>query len=106
MQDLTLSEADNGKEIEAAVGQRIVLTLPENPSTGYTWSIELPPGVEQQSSTFAPAGAAMAGSGGRRVWSIKLLRSGEATLRAKLWREWEGDGSVRRRLDITLRVAG
>ncbi len=105
MQDLTLSEADNGKEVAATVGQQIVLTLPENPSTGYTWAIELPAGVEQQSSRFAPAGSAMPGSGGQRVWSMKALRSGESQIRAKLWREWEGDGSVRRRFDVTLRVA-
>jgi inhibitor of cysteine peptidase len=31
---------DNGRRLETAVGQTIVLTLDSDPSTGYTWMIE------------------------------------------------------------------
>ena len=35
-----MTEADNGKTVEIAVGDSVELSLPENASTGYRWAIE------------------------------------------------------------------
>ncbi len=104
MQDIDLSEADNGKLISVEMGQQASLRLPENPSTGYTWSIETPVGLQVQNSRFLPPPAQMVGTPGQHVWTLKPLEPGDLPVRAKLWREWEGDQSVQRRFEVTLRA--
>ncbi len=104
MGQLGLSEADAGKSIDVRIHQQVSLRLAENPSTGYTWSLEVPAGVEVQSSTFVPADGPRIGAGGQHVWNLKILMPGDLPIRAKLWHEWEGDQSVQRRFDVTLRA--
>ncbi len=104
MQDIDLSEADNGKLITVDTGQPVSLRLPENPSTGYTWSIEAADGIRVQSSRFVPAAAPMIGTAGQHLWTLTPLKPGDLPVRAKLWRAWEGDRSVEQRFAITLRA--
>jgi inhibitor of cysteine peptidase len=104
MQDFGLSEADNGKLINIEMDQQVLLSLPENPSTGYTWSIEETEGIQVQSSTFLLHPAQMIGTAGQHLWMIRLLSLGDLPIHVKLWREWEGDQSVQRRFEVTLRV--
>ena len=41
---------DPGTEIVSGVDEAFAIELPINPSTGYTWKIQLPPGIIQRSS--------------------------------------------------------
>ncbi len=104
MQDIDLSEADNGKLIDVDMDQKVLLRLPENPSTGYTWSIEATEGIQVQNSRFLPSSAQMIGTPGQHLWTLKPLRPGDLSVRAKLWHEWEGDQSVQQRFEVTLRA--
>ena len=49
-EDEVRTYTDPGTEIVTAVGQAFAIELPVNPSTGYTWQIQLPPGVVERSS--------------------------------------------------------
>lgn len=104
MSEQTLSDSDNGKLIDVNLTTRISLILPENPSTGYIWSLDLPDGIQIESSTFLAASKQMPGAGGEHTWVLRPLHSGDLVVHAKLWREWEGDQSVLQRFQVTLRV--
>ncbi|WP_180982443.1 protease inhibitor I42 family protein [Methylocella silvestris] len=103
-------EADNGGTIRLHAGETITLRLPENPSTGYGWSLE-PYDAElldvRQGPYRARAGAL--GAGGEASWTIRARAAGSSTkkttLGLKLWLQWEGDPSIVKRFGVTLPVA-
>lgn len=40
MQEIQLSEADNGKKIQLKMDDHVVIKLPSSPGTGYTWEVQ------------------------------------------------------------------
>ncbi|MCF6159178.1 MAG: hypothetical protein E3K32_11580 [wastewater metagenome] len=42
--------------------------------------------------------------GGLRKFILEAKNQGETTLVFKLWREWEGESSVKRRYHVTLKI--
>ena len=71
---LELTQADNGKSVEARPGDLIVIRLPGNPATGFRWTVDKldPLCVEAQGSSFSPAGDAAIGRGGERTFSFQV----------------------------------
>ncbi|HEX8969139.1 MAG TPA: protease inhibitor I42 family protein [Chloroflexota bacterium] len=106
MTALRLSRTDDGVVAQVGVGDVVEIRLAENPSTGFTWAIEpLPPMVRLEDTAFqAPPDAAI-GTGGTRLARFRVAASGQATIRLKHWRDWEGDASVTERFSVTLRVS-
>ena len=100
-----LSVADNGKTIDLRVGHSVLLRLPENPSTGYGWTLDADPRLVEISEKRHVHSAETVGSGGESQWSIKAVAPGTTTLRIKHWREWEGEGSVTERYEVGLVIS-
>jgi len=104
--DRTLTQADNGTTIETLPGGRILVRLPENPTTGYRWTLDM--GDERVispiSSEYAPRGDAAVGASGNAVLVFEARAPGEGTIRLKRWRDWEGEASVRDRYEVKVRV--
>jgi inhibitor of cysteine peptidase len=100
----SLTEADAGTTRIAQRGE-VELHLQENPSTGYRWSVDIAPpeAATVTASHWSPAGTG-AGGAGTREFVITIEKPGTVTLRAKLWREWQGEGSVIQRREFTLQV--
>jgi inhibitor of cysteine peptidase len=100
-----MTETDSGKSVKADVGERLELSLNENPSTGYRWAIEnLDTGViSAQEGDFTPSSGGP-GGGGSMKWSLKAVAPGKTEFRLKLWRPWEGEASVQKRFKVTLIV--
>jgi inhibitor of cysteine peptidase len=70
--------------VEARPGDEVIVRLPENPTTGYSW--EHADGQEMAASEF-DAGGGGAGAGGERVVRLTVRQSpGSATFR--LVRSW------------------
>lgn len=106
MTQLTLTQADSGKTVDLKVGDTCVVSLSENPTTGYRWGVDQ---IDAQILTiekdeYKQAPGAGVGGGGTRVLTIEAVGRGTSPLRLKLWREWEGDASIRERFDLTVRV--
>jgi predicted secreted protein len=77
-----IDEQDDGTEIALAVGDEIVVTLRENQTTGYRWTVGADGGpvCEIVSDDFdPPAGSAM-GAGGHHRWRIRAVRQGRAAI--------------------------
>ncbi|MEB3334177.1 MAG: protease inhibitor I42 family protein, partial [Cyanobacteriota bacterium] len=99
-----LTTANNGQTIPVAQGASVELRLPENPTTGYRWTLVAPPSsVAVVEDTYTSAGS-MPGSGGERRWVLQAKTPGTAALQFKRWREWEGEASVVERYALTLKI--
>lgn len=105
MTSLVLTETDAGSTRSARRGETVELRLKENPSTGYRWSVGIEPAGAASivGSRFVPAGPG-AGAAGSAAFEIVADRPGAFELQAKLWRQWEGEGSVKKRYSVALRV--
>src|SRR5262245_13392084 len=106
MSTTTLTLADSGHAVDLRLGDRLVLQLEENPTTGYRWALE--PFDEEVLSlddvAYAPAREGGLGGGGQRAWTFSARKPGTATLQLKLWRPWEGDASVTARFTAALQI--
>ena len=76
-----LSVADNGKTIDLLVGHSVLLRLPENPSTGYGWTLDADSRLVEIGEKRHVHSAETVGSGGESQWSIKAVVPGATTLR-------------------------
>jgi inhibitor of cysteine peptidase len=99
-----LTSVNNGQTIRIAQGTSVELRLPENPSTGYRWTLVAPPpSVAVVEEEYSSSGS-MPGSGGERRWTFQAITPGTATLQFKRWRAWEGEASVVERFTLTLEI--
>ncbi|HAO32170.1 MAG TPA: hypothetical protein DCQ84_04335 [Candidatus Competibacteraceae bacterium] len=105
---LSLKREDNNRTAELRVGERFKVSLPENPSTGYTWAID-----ETDRRLLALEGTAydepdeggFVGARGRRIFTFSAQQAGEVVLRLKYWRFWDGDASTTERYAVSLKIA-
>ena len=87
-----LSAADNGSRVNVKVGEQIVITLEDNPSTGYTWEAkDLDTGMFTipGESTFISSNPGQVGSGGTLTLTFKAEKSGTGSLTLVYRRPWE-----------------
>jgi inhibitor of cysteine peptidase len=104
---LELTQADNGKSVEARPGDLIIIRLPENPTTGFRWTEDKvdPLCVEAQGSSFSPARDGAVGGGGERTFSFQVKgEGGTGNIGLKLKRQWEADASPAERYSVTVKV--
>ena len=91
--EVSLSESDDGSQVELKKGDTLVVTLEGNPTTGYLWEVEEPgsiTGVLQQAgeSEFKASSDAL-GAGGTETLRFKATDAGQATLKLVYHRPWE-----------------
>lgn len=101
---MELTDADAGAERTVGVGQDLVVRLPENRTTGYRWSFDLPEeGLELADDSYAPPDPGRPGAGGTRTVRLRVTRAGTHRVAAALRRAWEGEGAGRH-VEFTLRA--
>ena len=98
-------EKDNGSTIEVRLGDLVLVSLPENATTGYRWAIdhynqELIEAVATEPHYESKA----IGSGGEVDFIFKGKQLGVGEIMLKHWRQWEGDQSVIGRFQLRLHV--
>jgi inhibitor of cysteine peptidase len=105
MADHTVTAADNGRGLDVSKGDSVAIRLYENASTGYRWTFDgLDDGRVALRRTEHQPGSDAVGSGGYVAWVLEPTVAGRVEIRLKLWRPWEGDGSIRDRFSIALNV--
>ena len=98
----------SGTTVSAAVGDRVTITLDENPSTGYQWDLKLSPGLKLVASTFlgpsfSPSPSpAIVGAGGVRTWLIEVVKPGVLTITGAYFRPWESASKSAARFSLTI----
>jgi inhibitor of cysteine peptidase len=78
--------------VEMSRGDKLILHLEANPSTGYQWQVDTMNGdlldwVDGPS--FVPSAPSMVGSGGTSSFGFNALREGRTSLRLVYRRPWE-----------------
>jgi inhibitor of cysteine peptidase len=93
MAEIVIGEGHNGGAISAKPGDRIVVRVPENPTTGYQWRAEpADSGVlELQSDQFMPPASQAPGGGGVRTLQYLARGAGNTSVTLQLARSWEAN---------------
>jgi inhibitor of cysteine peptidase len=88
---VTLTDQDNGKDIDLAPDQTLVVKLASNPSTGYKWTVEGDPApLKLQKQTYRKGTKSSAmGAPGMEVFQFSAGSSGIANLKLNYHRSWE-----------------
>jgi inhibitor of cysteine peptidase len=89
---VTVTESDLGGGVELAVGERLLLTLPDNPTTGFEWRYDWQPFdyLALLEDSYRPDQPVSVGSGGTRELLLEALQAGEVTVTLQYLRPWEG----------------
>ncbi|NVM20962.1 MAG: protease inhibitor I42 family protein [Desulfobacterales bacterium] len=91
----TFTDQDNAKEFRLGLGEEFRVQLPENPTTGFLWTVleTSSPNIELERKEFSPPqDSGIVGAGGIRVLIFKATKPGRAALHLGLKRPWEKDG--------------
>jgi inhibitor of cysteine peptidase len=89
-----LTEKDSGTRRTAQVGEDIVVTLAENPTTGYRWAAQVDASTLAQTDDSYTGASTPRGAGGMRRLTFTALRAGTIHLRLVKKRAWEHDGDA------------
>lgn len=90
-----ITEADNGTNISLENGSTFFLRLKENPTTGYSWELNLTQGLNEISGEYYPpeqpegVKRPLVGAGGVRLWEIKAVAEGSQQVKGIYKRPWE-----------------
>ena len=105
---MTLNSSDHGKTVEVTLEESIMIRLPENPTTGYRWTVD---SITQSHLTldeghFVPAAGSGVGAGGHREMVVHAKQEGVGEVRLKLGRPWENESAVSDRFEVRVVVRG
>ena len=97
MSKVILSDEDSGRTKRVNPGDTIEITLPENPTTGYRWSLDECDAatLDVLRNEFEPAQGGAIGAGGRRIIQLRARGAGSTVVRAAESRPWERTEPVR-----------
>jgi predicted secreted protein len=90
LQKTVVGEADNGKTIHLRLDQTLELSLPTNPSTGYTWQyVQNPnPDILKETRHFLLTRSKSPGSPSQEYWIYQPVGIGATTIVLQYSRSW------------------
>jgi inhibitor of cysteine peptidase len=99
---MKIDESFDNKSVTISVGDLLELSLAENPTTGFRWTIASSgaPICALKADDFAPAGQ-KPGEGGRHNFTFQVGQAGEAKIALHSGRQWGDSGAGH---DFTLNV--
>ncbi len=89
---LTVTDQDNGKDVDLTSGGTLIVKLKSNPSTGYGWTVSGDPSplrLEKTSYVKSSQSAKVVGAPGLQVLRFGATASGMANLTVVYRRSWE-----------------
>lgn len=104
-----ITEAGNGTNITLENEETFYLRLQENPTTGYSWELDLSKGLSLVSDKYYPPESKegeqpLIGAGGVHVWEIKADSEGIQQVTAVYRRSWENESSTEDRFTLNVEV--
>jgi inhibitor of cysteine peptidase len=106
MAEYRIERADTEKVVEVNLGDSIVISLPENVTTGYRWSVDLldEHTVDLQDSQSTLQHRSDVGRGSSRTFVFRAERCGVTAIRFLLRRSWEPEESAVDEFTMTIQV--
>ena len=104
---VTVTSGDNGKSLDVQVGDEIVVSLAENPTTGFRWELQGPAGnaLAPAGDTFELAPNPSVGSGGTHQFKFSAKAPGAATIVLRLQRPWVRDQPALQTFSVDISVS-
>lgn len=101
-----VTEADNGTSINIINGENFTLQLRENPSTGYSWQLNVSEGLNILSDNYTQDEASedMVGVGGNHTWLIEALSEGSQQVNGIYKQEWMNTTGTEDNFTLTVEV--
>lgn len=104
-----VTEADNGTGITLENEETFYLRLQENPTTGYSWELNLSEGLSLISDKYYPPEPGeeertIVGAGGVHIWEIKADSEGIQQLTAVYRRSWENETGTEEVFKLNIEV--
>ncbi|OQY36350.1 MAG: hypothetical protein B6243_03410 [Anaerolineaceae bacterium 4572_5.2] len=94
VKEISLGAEDAGKKIELTVGEKMLVTLDSNPTTGFVWEIaEIDEAVllQQGEAKYSSEETSLVGSGGVEAFTFEAVGAGKTALQLIYHRPWEED---------------
>jgi len=94
----------NGENVTVPAGSEVLVSLAENPSTGYSWIATASPGLTITDDRYRPNATpeGIVGVGGIRTWTLVPGTPGVFTFSAVYRRPWENVTGAEDRFDLTI----
>ena len=104
-----ITEANNGTTISLEKGETFYLRLKENPTTGYSWQLNLSQGLSLVSDKYYPPESRegeepIVGAGGVHLWEIKADSEGYPQVTAIYKRSWENETGTEDKFTLNVEV--
>jgi len=106
-----ITEADNGTTISLKQGETFYLRLKDNPTTGYSWELNLSQGLNTtdilgtySQSEPKESEQPILGAGGIREWEIKADSEGKQLVTAIYKRSWENETGTEDKFTLNVEV--
>jgi inhibitor of cysteine peptidase len=87
-----VTAADAGRQIVLRTGQKLVVQLESNRSTGYSWSLAEPKSqilVSAGKPSYKQPSKGRPGAGGLETWTFMATKAGHEQLKLEYRRPWE-----------------
>ena len=104
MAQTVVTDAQNGATVQVAVGDVVVVRLPENPTTGYRWQISAAPALGPTGDEFTMGLSSAPGAGGERTLRLTAAKAGVFHVQAALRRPWESGSAPKAVFGLTVEV--
>lgn len=108
-EEIVLDEGDTGRAIVLHQGQYLRVSLPANPSTGFTWQYSSPPDpsiLMERDRKFVSKHPGLPGAGGTEVLRYEAVGRGQTSVHLEYKRLWENAGAVKAfKVDITVQAS-
>jgi predicted secreted protein len=93
----------SGEHVEATTGDRIVIRIPENATTGFRWQLtDVTALVDVVEDELEPPTSAAPGAGATRRVTLLAREAGEGHAELALVQPWEGKAADRFELSFTV----
>lgn len=94
----------NGKIITIPYGERVLVALDENPTTGYSWSATASKGLTIVSDSYIAPDTTLVGAGGYHEWLLSPETVDTYTFKAVYMRSWEGATATDKTFGIVIQA--
>ena len=100
------AEVDANQTIVLNTGKTFDIELPENPTTGYAWKMEVsnPSIVKEISHTYTAHDSGRLGVAGEGLWTFRTLNVGSANITASYERPWDDNDEPTKVITFTLQI--
>jgi inhibitor of cysteine peptidase len=113
-QHLSIEPLQDKYAVELKKGKTLSVSMPSNPTTGYSWSLTNASEVNQESSVLQQTGEGASafvidnngqvGAGGTETFDFDATAAGYQTLRFVYARPWEKGAGEQREVTVDVRV--